>query len=136
MRGGCQAAAELNREGGGCEAGEDEQGDPWRAASGGQLARDSDSRGNSTGAVCDQPQEMAQPSSRRGWWWRGHGPPFLLLKLKSKVNKVQVTFTLDFQIILPRSPISLACRVHSLEIGVNLELLQPSKVLKPRLTKH
>ena len=30
MRGGRQAASELNREGGCCETGQDEQGDPWR----------------------------------------------------------------------------------------------------------
>ena len=86
VRGGCQAAAELNWQGGCWKAGQDEQGDARRASPGGQLASDPDSGGDSTRAVCDQPQEMAQPSCGRRWWRWGHGPAFLLLTLESKVN--------------------------------------------------
>ena len=116
MRGRCQAAAELNGEGGGGEAGEDEQGDPGGASPGGQLPGHPDSGGDPPRAVCDQPQEVAQPSCGRGRGWRWHGLAFLLLTLESKVDIVQVTFTLDFSIILPRSQISWA-KCTALKLG-------------------
>ena len=92
MRGRGQVAAELDGQGGGREAGQDQQGHPWRAAAGGQFPGDTDSGGDSTRAVRDKPQEVAEPPSGRRWrWWR-HGTAFLLLKTKVKQQTVEVTF--------------------------------------------